>query len=552
MCYGCFLSIPTERIDRYHSFCLSCCKLMKNYNHSKCLLCDSPMNWRDIRLAGTRILVLDGNAIRAIQQLYVLSQIEELLHLSIISLFDCVVSDGISSILSAYLACKSDNCYDITIKDKMKDLVSGIESAYRLVFSSKLLKSKLNEFNNKPDIAISSFSLLLSMVCFNPIYFLDWIRYHFQEHRLINDDDRSLQLEIYKEDLLSEESNKLLGEDPTPKPQPSKQHSNRSIHSTTEDGRDSLTVPRESMVSDYTERVTEITNPHLSPFPASMDPSGETMNHDNQPEEAEETPDPMKAIKLCDAIVKTILREKRAPTETDIPGDRSFCQQLMEEKLATLTKEKKNCDYFVCIGVSSISSLSSNSQLMNKIVRFDLPLFSEEIGTNSEDLQTTQPSLHIDKIQKEMEDYLAIPEVHQQLLSLSASLLGSYFYVELMSIADNLSSIVIQIKARQAIPEKTRGCFGKIRVRTLEQEEKDQSAIGVVLDEEENSLGMFIRPSEFNSSDCCEAEFIISTSHIKQWPFYLDVRIEITLESYHQYVAVSGLPVKIEKSIHLR
>jgi hypothetical protein len=548
MCYGCFLSVPTERIDRYHSFCLSCCKLMKNYNSSKCLLCDSPMNWRDIRLAGNRILVLNGNAIRAIQQLFILSQIEEILHLSIISLFDCVISDGISSILSAYLACKSDNCYDITIKDKMKDLVSGIESAYRLVFSSQLLKSKVHEFQNKPDIAISSFSLLLSMVCFNPIYFLDWIRYRFQEHRLVNDDDRSLQLEIYKDDLLSEESNKLLGDHSQPlKPQVSKQHSNRSIHSTTEDGRDSLTAPRDSMVSDYTERVTEVTNPHFSPFPTAMDPSSEALNHDNQPEEVEETPDPMKAIKLCDAIVKTILREKPVTGSTD----HSFCHRLMEEKFTSLTKEKKSCDYFVCFGLSS-SPPSSSSLFLNKIVHFDLPLFSEETGTG-EAQQMARPALQVEKIQKEMEEYLSIPDVHHQLLSLSASLLGSYFYVELMSIADNLSSIVIQIKARQGIPEKTRAYLGKIRVQTLEQEEKDSSIIADVLPtEEEISIGTYVKSSNFSSSDCCEAEFIIGTSHTKQWPFYLDVRIEISLESCHQYVPVSGLPIKIEKSIHLR
>jgi hypothetical protein len=79
MCYGCFLFSATEKKDCGHSFCLECCKLVRNYHNSRCLLCDQLTNWKDTRLAGYRILSLDGGGVRGYTEVFILNRIEEIL-----------------------------------------------------------------------------------------------------------------------------------------------------------------------------------------------------------------------------------------------------------------------------------------------------------------------------------------------------------------------------------------------------------------------------------------------------------------------------------------
>jgi hypothetical protein len=109
MCYGCFLSSTTEKIDCGHSFCLECFKLMRNYHNCRCLLCDQLTNWKDTRLAGYRILSLDGGGVRGYTEAIMLNRIEEILSIPIPNLFDLIVGTSSGAIIAALLSSCDDN-----------------------------------------------------------------------------------------------------------------------------------------------------------------------------------------------------------------------------------------------------------------------------------------------------------------------------------------------------------------------------------------------------------------------------------------------------------
>lgn len=726
MCYGCFLNVSTEKIcANQHSFCLACCKWMKNFYHSCCMFCNLPMNWKDTRYAGERVLLLSGNAFHAIQELFILSKIEEILNLPITSFFDTVIGNGIPSVLSAYLSCKAED-QRMRIQDKIKDIFIGIDAAYRLSFASKLLKlqssshnkdkkggsslasytklplhqdnagnelgpGSFNHFLYPQRMAVTSFTLLLGMICFYPIYFMDWAKANFGEcsfslqpqsssfssssgavlpstggnssssskgnntQKNDLDDDRLLKLRI----PISEEMRKpnyyiqkhtsnprrisfsSLDDIPSisntvtstavneiatteekeekeeilfsvvPPPQLERATSDGMADSDEEENEDNINGREGERVQpeeeEKIERMLERDDSaNISSTVLSSDNTNNTSTNTAREPSLPARESPLSkpettSIKLYDAVCLTVLDDS-----TNLKQKNQAASELLEEKFHCLYRENKNCDYALCLGLPPLehpdltnpSSSNENnippadnsptqqyqqdlqrrlskadiigknindySTYYKKEIYFHLPEISFQNNNNNNE----QTGLNYESLSNTLSGYFLRTEIQNQLYHTSAILLGSFFYVELMKIADNCTSIVIQLKSRQAIPMKTRQYLGDIRMIAYDDEDeqgkdKKMKMMGMNKGEEESGEvekeeGKEIEKYQVKSpswsmigGDFLEMEFTF-TVNPKAFPIIIYGEIEIKLgdnnNPYQSFIPISGIPIRIMKN----
>jgi len=139
-----------------------------------------------------------------------------------------------------------------------------------------------------------------------------------------------------------------------------------------------------------------------------------------------------------------------------------------------------------------------------------------------------------------------------------------------MKIADNCTSIVIQLKSRQAIPMKTRQYIGDIRMIAYDDEdeqgkEKKMKMMGMNKGEEggggeaEKEEGKEIEQYQVKSpswsmigGDFLEMEFTF-TVNPKAFPIIIYGEMEIKLgdnnnNPYQSFIPISGIPIRIMKN----
>lgn len=170
MCYGCFLSSTTEKIDCGHSFCVECCKLMKNYYDSRCMFCDQIHYWKDTRIAGYRILSLDGGGVRSIMEIIILNKIEELLQIPIQYLFDFIIGSNTGSLIASLITITgSTSRHDILqiVKDGLEKFFIQGRRYIRLRYKyhphefQQWLKRTLSQVKMIDSISVSSLRLAI-------------------------------------------------------------------------------------------------------------------------------------------------------------------------------------------------------------------------------------------------------------------------------------------------------------------------------------------------------------------------------------------------------
>lgn len=135
-CLGCLLSVPTEKLECGHKFCLNCLKIMaidqSTINERNCPFCEKKVKWENHQLpptAGYRILALDGGGVRGIVELLVLMEIEKLLGIPCKDLFDAVYATSTGSVVVASLFFTNANF--------AKDVTAHVDELVKKVFNKQ-------------------------------------------------------------------------------------------------------------------------------------------------------------------------------------------------------------------------------------------------------------------------------------------------------------------------------------------------------------------------------------------------------------------------------
>lgn len=534
VCFSCFSTTKTEKIDCGHSFCLSCCKMMKTFHNSKCMFCDKPMNWRDLRLAGYRLLVLKGQGVQSIVDLFLLKKIEDFLKIPICYLFDCVMGDNLGAIIAAYLSVKSDSGRALIsapsqaekngkyecrgLREMYKEISIGLESAYRLSFASRLLKNQVPNFDKTNEIAVTSFSLLLTMMCAHPVYFYDWAKFNFDTEVLGSENhvlkfDLSLTESVMKtieNDLANNPNEKKIENDSPPPPLSTETSDNTSKTA----GEDEASNDASPSKGPETERPSEQETERPSEEPRVLHPVPAAEPEKQKKEKPK--------IKVCDAICAVVLKE-------DLKSEaNNGIDSKVNEKLLELSRAKKAKDIVLSFGQESSSLLK-------------IPLDELELKHSS------RPTLLMEVIEKEVDAFFNSNKSNTyEFLKLSANLLGCFFYSELTQISENHTGITIQIKTRHSLPLSIQETIGNIRLKIGVPVGEPISASSDIFDAD-----YIIKKPRFDGSGRYQVEFEFETS-LEMFPVYLygDIEINFLMDDvkFHEYVQISGIPIRIPKN----